>query len=524
MHVFLILRFHFQSHSIMKHRLFLLLLALTASITSCQRNKPFKYEMAQSLYDKAVEESQRNQTIESYSDFLRSLTIMDELTGKRRALNSVKSSMEYEHFTALIYNHLASFLYTHDAWDVAFEVLEKSNKSFELEHNSLGIADNLELMGDIMLAQGDRLNALKYYRASDSIHEILHTDNVYQNYSTLIHKAINLYNEKQNDSVYRMLHHALDLSEDDYLSRKICFSLGYFYFHDHILDSALVHYEKSYPLLPRQTSRSLCRIVQIADELGDKEKAAHYGVLLAENYIEQPARANTKTKMITLYDQYKSDQRAAKNKDLIFFIHALVLILGLVLVIDSFWLEQRRRKHMKDNEQHEYIKNQLESQIEQVLAETRNKDEKINILEEKLKAIIDNPDFQHLPFDKKLDTLYEIPISKRVLKVKEANVKAFSSYPELVLSDNQLTMLVNAVDAVFPKFSVKIIEEYPRLKRSDVVYCCMYILGITEVQAAALTGKTYQAVWTRSLKLHEIFNNKSNLQFVLHDFLKIWQS
>jgi hypothetical protein len=85
-------------------------------------------------------------------------------------------------------------------------------------------------------------------------------------------------------------------------------------------------------------------------------------------------------------------------------------------------------------------------------------------------------------------------------------------------------MLVNAVDAVFPKFSVRIIEMFPRLKRSDVVYCCLYILGITEVQAAALTGKTYQAVWTRSLKMHEIFNNKSSLQLVLHSYLKDWKS
>ena len=116
-----------------------------------------------------------------------------------------------------------------------------------------------------------------------------------------------------------------------------------------------------------------------------------------------------------------------------------------------------------------------------------------------------------------------MPISKRVRKVLDANVKAGASYPELVLSDNQMNMLVNAVDAVFPKFSVKLIERYPRLKRSDVVYCCMYILGITEIQAAALTGKTYQAVWKRSLKLHNIFDNKADLQFVLHDMLRDWK-
>ena len=154
--------------------------------------------------------------------------------------------------------------------------------------------------------------------------------------------------------------------------------------------------------------------------------------------------------------------------------------------------------------------------------EARRKEEEVKALEARIEKMVANPDFHQLPFDKKLAMLYEMPISKRVRTVMDANVKAFSSYPELVLSENQMSMLINAVDAVFPKFSLRIIEMYPRLKRSDVIYCCLYILGISEVQAAALMGKTYQAVWTRSLKLHEIFDNKSNLQLVLLDILRIW--
>lgn len=173
-------------------------------------------------------------------------------------------------------------------------------------------------------------------------------------------------------------------------------------------------------------------------------------------------------------------------------------------------------------EAREKIQATLEDEIVMTKKESLRKEEKIKSLETKLEKVISNPDFQKLPFDRKMETLIEMPICKRVRRVMDANVKASSSYPELVLSENQLTMLVNAVDAVFPKFSVRIIEKFPRMKRSDVVYCCMYILGVTEVQAAALTGKTYQAVWTRSVKLHEIFDNKSNLQLVLHGFLKDW--
>ena len=69
------------------------------------------YQFARALYYKAVVESQRGQIMESYSDFLHSLDVMDGLTGKRRVFLRSSGNIDYEHFTALIYTRLASFLY-----------------------------------------------------------------------------------------------------------------------------------------------------------------------------------------------------------------------------------------------------------------------------------------------------------------------------------------------------------------------------------------------------------------------------
>lgn len=487
-----------------------------------RRDEFLVFQQARSTYYLAVVESRKGMMVESYSHFLTALKIMDRLTGKDRVFSKNQIPDEYEHFTALIYTRLASFLNPYDAWDVAFEVLEMANKSFEAEGNGHGVADNLELMGDIMIAQSNRDSALYYYKASDSIHYHVHVDNVFQHYSTLIHNAIALYDKGENDSVYAMLHHALDATEDDYLHRKINYSLGYFYYADQNLDSALSCYEHSFPLLPRQTINSLCKVVQISNDLGYVEKAAKYADTLADFYFERAKKSGEKTKMITMYEQYKSDKRDIRRKDTIYFILLASAAVVFLLVWSLFWIERRNRKHKQDKEKQALLTSSLENQIKKALEESQKKDQKISELEAKLEKIVSNPDFQNLPFDMKMETLRAMPISKRVMSVKDANVKAFSAYPELLLSDSQLSMLVNAVDTVFPKFSVRIIEMFPRLKRADVVYCCFYILGVSEVQAAALTGKTYQAVWTRSLKLHDIFDNKSNLQFVLHSILKNW--
>ena len=481
------------------------------------------FQFARSLYYKAVVESQRKQTMESYSDFIRSLEVMDELTEKRHIFQISEKNLDYEHFIALIYTRIASFLYRYDAWEVALEVLEKSNESFTVEDNALGIADNLEMMGDIMLAQSERVAAIQYFKASDSVHEKLQNDNIYQNYSALIHHSIELFDQGQNDSVYHMLHHAFDLTENAYLKRKISFALGHFYYEDQKMDSALSNFERSFPLLPRQSIRSLCRIVEISNALGDNEKTVYYSVRLAEQALEQQAMIQDKVKMITLYERYKSDKRDAQNKDLIFFILAIVLLLVLILVIDSVWLEKRRRKHQKDTEKHSRIKSQLEKQLEDALNEAKFREKKINELESELEKTVGSPDFQQQPFNKKLEVLKKMPICLRVCKVLDYNVKAGVAYPELTLTDHHLSQLVDAVDSVFPKFSVRMIEQYPRLNRSDVMYCCLYILGVNEIQAAALTGKTYQAVWKRSTKLHEIYGNNSDMMFVLHNILKDWK-
>ena len=487
------------------------------------RNKDLNFQKARAFYSRAVvEEIESEQYVDAFSDYLNALWIMEGLKGERSVFSHLDGDVRFEHFTALIYDRLAWFLYNYDAWDWAMECLDRSSECFKREGNPKGVASNFELMGDVILAQGDKVKSMYYYKKADSIHALLKTDNIYQNFSSVIHRSLDLYNDNEKMASLALLHHALQETQSSWLTRQVRFALGYFYLVDHEYDSALYNYERSFPLLHRQTLKSYSRIVQIANTLGDTIKAGYYGELLADAYLQQFARSSDRAKMESMYENYMDDCKDARHKDVLLFVVFCVLLLLVLLFVVSFFSVRHKRRHKQEIEARKRIQALLQDEIESVKNASQQKEETIKALQMKLDKVISNPDFRKLPFDKKLETLYEMPICKRVLKVKEANVKAFSSYPELVLSDNQLTMLVNAMDAVFPKFSVRIIEMFPRLKRSDVVYCCLYILGITEVQAAALTGKTYQAVWTRSLKMHEVFNNKSNLQFILHDYLKDW--
>lgn len=489
---------------------------------SCQRsqNEDLAFQNIQACYEKALAEEESEETYEqSFSDYLTALWEIDVLMKKHHVFVLQKDVPEYEHLAGLIYGRLSWFFYNYDALDVSMECLERSNECFGKEANLKGIASNYGHMGDVMLALENRSEAVRYYRESDSIYRLLQTDNSFQ----FIHQSISLSSAGNKEAAKALLLRNLETTENDWMTRRTHFGLGFVYYDLQQYDSALYHYEQSYPLLPRHTIKSYSRIVQLANILGDSVKAARYGGLLAEYCFGQVSQNVQKERMITMYEEYEAVSKDKRNRDIFYFIISIVLILAIIIVFNIIWGQRSKHKHMDDIAMHEKTKALLENEIASAKYDVRRKEDKIKALEDELEKVIANPEFQKLPFEEKMATLMEMPISKRVRKVVDANVKAGVAYPELVLSDNQMNMLVNAIDAVFPKFSVRIIEKYPRLKRSDVVYCCMYIIGITEIQAAALTGKTYQAVWKRSLKLHSIFENKADLQFILHNVLRNWK-
>ena len=486
-----------------------------------RKNEFLTFQVARASYFKAVVEGgHADAQVQSFSDYLQSLWVIDGLNRNRWVSHFSKENIEYEHFTGLIYDRLAWFFYNHDAWSPAIECLEQSNVCFGKENHLEGVASNYDLMGDVMLAQEDRGGAVQYYKAADSIYRELKKDNAFLKFNGLLHHGITLSSMGDKEGAKVVLLQALENSTRPWMTRRLHFGLGYIYYDLQQLDSSLYHYENSYPLLPRQTAKAYCRIIELASLFGETEKAADYGVLLAQ-YYKDPLQLNEeKTHMLTLYENFKASTKDAHNKDVFIFIILIVIVLALVIIVDTVFLHSRKRRHRRELARQESINASLEDEIEAVRRASRRKEERIRDLETKLNRIVTNPEFQNLPFEKKMETLMEMPVCKRVLMVKDANVKAGAAYPELVLSENQLASLINAVDSVFSRFSVRIIEKYPRLKRSDVVYCCMYVLGVSEVQAAALTGKTYQAVWARSLKMHEIFGNKSNIQLFLIDFIK----
>lgn len=204
-------------------------------------------------------------------------------------------------------------------------------------------------------------------------------------------------------------------------------------------------------------------------------------------------------------------------------IAALCALIILLIFIYSICIEKRKRKNKRREKELISESDKLQLEIIEKVAENDAKDKQIKALQKELDSVTEEPELPKMQYEERIALLHQNDTCRKLLdKVNSEYIKSGQNYPKLTLSDTQKAVIFKSVDTAFPGFSMKIIKQYPRLTTSVVFYCCLYIIGLNEKQAAAITGKTYQAVWARSAKMNEIFGSDANLKIILKDFLSQW--
>ena len=113
----------------------------------------------------------------------------------------------------------------------------------------------------------------------------------------------------------------------------------------------------------------------------------------------------------------------------------------------------------------------------------------------------------------------EEPICRLIMeRVNEGQFKAkidSELYKDSALDKQQLLDLRLAVDRHFGQFTARLKKAYPELTNSDLDYCCLYLLGLTDADIAALMQRTYNTVFERNGKMRKIFGSETPLPITL---------
>ena len=118
----------------------------------------------------------------------------------------------------------------------------------------------------------------------------------------------------------------------------------------------------------------------------------------------------------------------------------------------------------------------------------------------------------------------EEPICRLIIeRVNEWQFKSkidYILYKDAALDKQQLLDLRLAVDCHFGQFTARIKKAYPELTNSDLDYCCLYLLGLTDADIAALMQRTYNTVFERNGKIRKIFGSENPLPITLMGIAK----
>ena len=118
----------------------------------------------------------------------------------------------------------------------------------------------------------------------------------------------------------------------------------------------------------------------------------------------------------------------------------------------------------------------------------------------------------------------EEPICRLIMdRVNEGQFKSkidYIIYKDSALDKQQLLDLRLAVDRHFGQFTVRLKKAYPELTNSDLDYCCLYLLGLTDADIAALMQRTYNTVFERNGKMRKIFGSDNPLPITLMGMAK----
>ncbi len=118
----------------------------------------------------------------------------------------------------------------------------------------------------------------------------------------------------------------------------------------------------------------------------------------------------------------------------------------------------------------------------------------------------------------------EEPICRLIMeRVNEGQFKSkidYIIYKDSALDKQQLLDLRLAVDRHFGQFTVRLKKTYPELTNGDLDYCCLYLLGLTDADIAALMQRTYNTVFERNGKMRKIFGSDNPLPITLMGMAK----
>ncbi len=471
---------------------------------------------ARAHYINGVGYYEQDSVVPACKEYLKAVEVMEEhfeeeeLVGKKAK------------FMALTYTHLSelfSSLYLHEQ-AIFFDKLSLGHyRKYEAE--SLHIAWVLNNIGVHFDMVNEYDSAYFYYNKGL---EILTDTNslIYRDITT--HLAFLSYKERGNtiESLNQLNNIASKASSiKEYYSRYL--SIGEIFYNEKQYDSAWFYYKKVFEFTQSEGSKKLAaeRLVEIGKITGNDIDTSEYIDYLIPFTNQEEIKSAVKSQLTELYNSFNQCRleqlhQQEKKKNLKW---ALIIALGFLVLLFVVLALYHRNKIKSRSLEMQMKEERLSHSIQQksLSGRLKQKSQEMRILQDQIKQRNDRV----IEADPSMSFTDE-PICQLILdRVKEGQFKSqmdCAIYKDFALDKTQVLALHDAVDRHFIGYTTRLKKTYSQLTNSDLNYCCLYLLGLTDADIAALLQKAYPTVSQRSRKLKAVLGSETSLPDTLRNF------
>lgn len=486
------------------------------SLTSLYpKNIEIKYLNSRAKYYGSVGLEEAEKTEEAFKNYLKSLELIDGITFNKNKI-SVQLYNDILHFKALTYTRLGDILYWHDVYNPAIECLTNANTLFEFENNQNALSRNNIILAIIYGLNNNHNEALHHLSIVDSIIEISNIDITLKNDIERIRASV-MYNIGYKEDAFNSVIRQYKTLDNPKQTMEAAGVLGDMYYNKKDYDSAIYYYEKYFPYNKYSKIDASNNIIEIGIITGNNELITKYAPSLAEETNKEIMLSSTKAELSSLYHQYKIKKNDNNFYDI--FLKQMMLLSIIIIVVFLFGLNlikiRRNKYNRKITEKSNYI-NSLQKIIEKTSSENKHIKSQIKTLENEIIDIKNKNRGDYVSFEQKVDSMKNNPIYEKMYDVStNSTIKTNVEYLDLQLNDHEQKELIELFNTTFDNGFNKIISEHNGLKHYDLLYFCLYIIGLDEKHISAVTGKTYNAVWNRTRKIQEILGSDKKIKDIV---------
>ena len=485
-----------------------------ASHTSATMPQSIAFLDARAHYINGVGYYENDSVVKACGEYLKALKTMENHFDVEMVCTPSLPIPHIPRFMAYIYNRLGDLFSEQFMMEPSISCYENSLVFSKIESTSLQcISVLLYRIGNEYDKMGEISKARQYYE--QALEKIPCSNNLsYRDLVTLIALSDYQlgYGMEQPIQTLREIARQTD-DESEKLARFL--TIGDIFFEEGLLDSALFYLEPVFGYSNRVLSQiQAAEYLQIIyDSIGDDKKSDECIRFLAQQKKtegENKALVSQLDDLFQLHMTKKQEKQAKKEqkKTIVETIGIIVPITVVVALTVVFLVKHKGRKKMEAERQSHHTKQAALS------GRLKRSNQEVRVLKDQIKQ-------QHvlIKTNESAETFTDEPVCRLIMeRVNEGQFKSkvdYMYYKRYALDKQQLLALRVAADCHFEQFTVRLKKAYPELTHGDLDYCCLYLLGLSDADVAALMQRAYNTVSERNGKIRRILGNDNPLPFTL---------